>query len=125
MTKRGQVYKCNVCGNIIEVMHVGAEALVCCNQPMNLMAENEVDAAVEKHVPVLKKTDNGYEVLVGDVLHPMEEKHFIEWIELIVDEKVYRKYLNAGDKPVASFDADGSNVYARAYCNLHGLWKSK
>jgi superoxide reductase len=124
MTKKEQIYKCKVCGNIIEVLHEGAQALVCCKQPMDLITENEVDAAVEKHVPVLRQTGNGYEVLVGEVLHPMEEKHYIDWSELIVDNRVYRKYLKPMDTPSASFEVKGEEVYARAYCNLHSLWKS-
>lgn len=125
MTKKGQIFKCLVCGNIIEILHEGAKALVCCNQPMNYIPENDTDAAVEKHVPVVEKTDNGYKVTVGEVLHPMEEKHYIEWIELIADGKYYRKHLNPGDQPVAQFCIKAENVYARGYCNLHSLWKSK
>ena len=124
MTKRSQVYKCELCGNIVEVLH-GAEAdLVCCGQNMTLLTENTVDAAKEKHVPVIEKTDAGYKVKVGSVPHPMEEKHYIEWIELIADGKVCRRYLSPGDAPEAEFCCIAKEVSAREYCNLHGLWKA-
>ncbi len=122
MTQRLQVYKCEVCGNIVEVLHAGKGELVCCNQPMKLLEENTVDAAKEKHVPVIEKTDKGYKVKVGSVAHPMEEKHYIEWIELIADGTVLRKFLNPGDSPEAEFEVVSEKVSARAYCNLHGLW---
>ncbi len=124
MTKKKEIYKCEVCGNIVEVLHVGAGELVCCGQPMTLFEENTVDAATEKHVPVIEKTEDGYRVQVGRVPHPMEEKHYIEWIELIADGKACRQFLNPGDKPEAFFRVDAKNVTAREYCNLHGLWKS-
>jgi len=124
MTKKMQVFKCEVCGNIVEVLHEGAGQLVCCNQPMKLMKENTVDAAQEKHVPVIEKTADGFKVAVGSVAHPMEEKHYIEWIELIADGQVYRQFLKPGDKPEAFFKIEAQNVTAREYCNLHGLWKS-
>ena len=118
-----QVYKCNVCGNIVEVLHGGAGELVCCGEPMKLMTENTVDAAKEKHVPVIEKTADGWRVTVGAVAHPMEEKHYIEWIELIADGIVYRAVLKPGDKPEAEFKVKATKVSAREYCNLHGLWK--
>jgi superoxide reductase len=118
-----QVYKCNVCGNIVEVLHGGAGELVCCGEPMKLMTENTVDAAKEKHVPVIEKTADGWRVTVGAVAHPMEEKHYIEWIELIADGIVYRAVLKPGDKPEAEFKVKAAKVSAREYCNLHGLWK--
>ena len=124
MTKRLEVYKCEVCGNIVEVLHEGKGELVCCGQPMKLFKENTVDAAKEKHVPVIEKTADGYEVKVGGVAHPMEEKHYIEWIELIADGKAYRQFLKPGDVPGATFCIDAKEVTAREYCNLHGLWKS-
>ena len=124
MTKKNEVYKCPLCGNIVEVVHTGAGELVCCGQPMDLMAENTVDAALEKHVPVVEKVDNGYKVTVGSVPHPMEDKHWIEWIELIADGKVYRQNLAPGETPEAAFCVDAGDAFARAYCNLHGLWKS-
>lgn len=123
MTKQNQIYKCSVCGNIVEITHIGAGELVCCNKPMILMAENTEDAATEKHVPVINIQDDKIVVKVGEVDHPMDEDHYIEWIELIVDNKVYRKHLQPNDKPEATFCKIGDNVTARAYCNLHGLWK--
>ncbi len=125
MTKMNEVYKCQACGNIVEVLHTGVGELVCCGAPMDLMTENTVDAAQEKHVPVIEKTDKGYLVKVGSVAHPMDDNHWIEWIELIADGKVYRRALKPGDKPEANFCFCGcEQVSARAYCNLHGNWKS-
>jgi len=124
MAERLEVYKCEVCGNIVEVLHGGEGELVCCGQPMKLMKENTVDAAKEKHVPVIEKVDGGFKVKVGSVAHPMEEKHYIEWIEIIADGKVYRKFLKPGDKPEAVFKIDAAKVTAREYCNLHGQWKA-
>lgn len=124
MIEKLQVYKCELCGNMVEVIHVGGGTLVCCGQNMTLMTENTVDAAKEKHVPVVEKQEGGYLVKVGGVAHPMEEKHFIEWVQLLADGKAYRQFLNPGDKPEAFFKIDGKNVSAREYCNLHGLWKA-
>jgi superoxide reductase len=124
MAERLEVYKCNVCGNIIEVLHGGGGELVCCGQPMNLLAENTVDAAKEKHVPVVEKTADGVKVSVGSVAHPMEEKHYIEWIEIIAGGKSYRQFLNPGEAPEATFKVDAEDVAAREYCNLHGHWKA-
>jgi superoxide reductase len=123
-TKKLEVYKCLVCGNIVEVIHQGEGELVCCGQAMKLLAENSVDAAKEKHVPVVEKIEGGYKVTVGSVPHPMEEKHFIEWIELVADGKAYRQFLNPGDAPEATFAVEAQDVVAREHCNLHGLWKS-
>lgn len=125
MTKKLQVYKCDVCGNIVEMIHGGEGELVCCGEPMKLIKENTVDAAKEKHVPVIEKTADGYKIVVGSVLHPMEEKHFIEWVELIADGTAYRKFLTAGGKPEATFCIEAQKVTAREYCNLHGLWKAQ
>ena len=125
MTQRMQVYKCEVCGNIVEMLHEGAGKLVCCNQPMKLFVENTVDAAKEKHVPVIEKTADGIKVSVGSVAHPMEAKHYIEWIELVADGRIYRQYLKPGDVPEAMFPVTAANAYAREYCNLHGLWKGE
>lgn len=119
-----EVYKCKICGNIVEVLTAGGGELVCCGASMTLMTENTTDAAVEKHVPVLEKKSNGWQVNVGSVDHPMTAEHFIEWIELIVGDTVYREFLKAGDKPAAFFPVTADAVTARAYCNLHGLWKS-
>ena len=124
MTKQKHVYKCSVCGNIVEVLHAGEGELVCCGEPMMLLKENSVDAAIEKHVPVIEKTEKGVRVKVGSVLHPMEEKHYIEWIEIIADGRVYRKFLKPSDKPSAEFAITAKNITAREYCNLHSLWKS-
>lgn len=124
MTERLQVYVCEICGNIVEVIHDGVGELVCCNEPMKLMKENTVDAAKEKHVPVIEKAAEGIKVKVGSVPHPMEEKHYIEWIEVIVDGKAYRQFLNPGEAPEAVFCIEGEKITAREYCNLHGLWKS-
>lgn len=124
MTELNQVYKCNVCGNMVEIVHVGAGTLVCCGQNMELMQENTVDASTEKHVPVIEKTEDGVKVIVGSVEHPMEEKHYIEWIEIIADGKAYRKFLKPGNKPEAEFCVRAENIEAREYCNLHGLWKA-
>ncbi len=123
MTKRLQVYKCEVCGNIVEMVHEGVGQLVCCGQPMKLMEENTVDAAKEKHVPVVEKTAGGLLVKVGSVAHPMEEKHYIEWIEVIADGRAYRQFLKPGDKPEALFCIEAATITAREYCNIHGLWK--
>jgi len=124
MAKKLEIYKCDICGNIVEVLHGGQGTLVCCGQDMTLQVENTVDAAKEKHVPVIQKVDGGYKVLVGTVPHPMEEKHYIEWIELIADGTAYRQFLNPGDTPEAIFKVDAAQVSAREYCNLHGLWKA-
>jgi len=123
MANRGEVYKCELCGNIVEVLHGGTGELVCCGQAMNQLKENTVDAAKEKHVPVVEKIDGGVRVKVGDVAHPMEEKHYIEWIEVVAGANCYFQFLNPGDTPEAVFKTDATNVTARAYCNLHGLWK--
>jgi superoxide reductase len=123
MTERLDIYKCDVCGNIVEVVHEGKGELVCCGQPMKLFKENTVDAAKEKHVPVVEKTADGFKVKVGEVAHPMEEKHYIEWIELIADGKSYRQFLKPGEVPEAVFKIDADQVTAREYCNVHGLWK--
>ena len=123
MANRLEVYKCDVCGNIVEVLEGGAGELVCCGQPMTLLKENTTDAALEKHVPVVEKVDGGFKVKVGEVAHPMTEEHFIQWIEIIADGKAYRQFLNPGDAPEAVFNIQAENVVAREYCNLHGLWK--
>ncbi|MFW2368013.1 MAG: desulfoferrodoxin [Desulforhopalus sp.] len=123
MAQKLGVYKCEVCGNIVEVLTAGGADLMCCGQQMTLQTENTTDAAVEKHVPVLEKKDGGWQVNVGSVDHPMTDAHYIEWIDLLVGEAVYRQFLNPTDKPTAFFPVDADGVTARAYCNLHGLWK--
>lgn len=125
MTKRLEIYKCEVCGNIVEMLHEGAGQLVCCGRPMRLFKENTVDAAKEKHIPVISKVDDGFKVAVGSVAHPMEEKHYIEWIELVADGRAYRQFLKPGDAPEAVFDINATQLMAREYCNLHGLWKKE
>ena len=125
MTKKLQVYKCEVCGNIVEVLHEGPGELVCCNEPMKLLDEQTADASTEKHVPVIEKVDGGYKVTVGSVPHPMEEKHYIEWIQLHTDGGAYRQFLKAGDAPEAVFEVSAEKVSAREYCNVHGLWKGE
>ena len=124
MAEKLEVYKCEACGNIIEVLHSGKGELVCCDQPMTLIKENTVDAAKEKHVPVIEKIEGGVKVKVGDVAHPMEEKHYIEWIEIIAGGKAYRQFLNPGEVPEAIFNVETDQIMARGYCNLHGLWKN-
>jgi superoxide reductase len=124
MTELNQIFKCAKCGNIVEVLHTGAGTLVCCGQPMDIQKENTVDAAAEKHVPVVEKKEKGFKVKVGSTPHPMEEAHYIEWIEILADGKVYRKYLKPGDVPEADFCVEAESIVAREYCNLHGLWKS-
>jgi superoxide reductase len=124
MTERLQVYKCNVCGNIVEVVHAANGELVCCGAPMKLLTENTTDAAEEKHVPVIEKTSDGIKIKVGSAAHPMEQEHYIEWIQLIVDGKSCRRFLNPGDAPEATFEVQGKDITAREYCNLHGHWKA-
>ena len=123
MTQRTEVYKCEICGNIVEILHPGQGQLVCCEQPMKLLKENTVDASKEKHIPVIEKTDMGIKVKVGTIPHPMEEKHYIEWIEIISNGSIYRKFLKPGDLPEAVFPIKEENIIAREYCNLHGLWR--
>jgi superoxide reductase len=124
MANVGDIYKCNVCGHIVEVVHEGIGQLVCCNQPMQKLTENTEDAAEEKHVPVVEKTEKGVRVKVGSVDHPMEEKHHIEWIEIVADGKRQIKFLKPGEKPEAEFCcAEAGKIVAREHCNIHGLWK--
>ncbi|MCD6112118.1 MAG: desulfoferrodoxin [Bacteroidales bacterium] len=126
MTKKLEVYKCEICGNIVEVTNAGAGTLVCCGQDMNLLKESTADSTTEKHVPFIEKIEGGYKVKVGEnVTHPMTEKHYIQWIELLTENKVYRKYLTHDDEPEAIFKVDDNEkiISAREYCNLHGLWK--
>jgi len=128
MTDEKQVYRCNICGNMVEVVHIGTGKLVCDGQPMQLLEEKTGDLGPEKHIPVILKTENGIKVKVGDIAHPMEDNHCIEWIEIIAKDKVYRKVLKPGEKPEAEFDIpveDIDEVQAREYCSIHSLWKSK
>ena len=123
-TEKLQVYKCNLCGNIVEVLHAGGGQLVCCGQPMDQLEAQTADSSTEKHVPVIEKVADGTKVKVGSVPHPMEEKHQIEWIELIAGDQVYLEFLSPADAPEAVFAVQADQVTAREYCNIHGLWKS-
>ena len=124
MTEINQVYKCEICGNIVEILHTGGGQLICCGQDMTLLEEKDSDEGQEKHVPVIEKQGNKVIVKVGDVPHPMEDNHYIEWIEIIADGVVYRKNLKPGMEPVAEFEITADKIEAREYCTVHGLWKS-
>lgn len=124
MTEKLQVYRCEICGNMVTIIHAGAGQLVCCGQPMKLLEEKTEDVGKEKHVPVIEKTEKGVKIKVGSTPHPMEEKHYIEWIELIADDRSYRCFLKPGDKPEAEFAVNAKKMMARIYCNIHGLWRS-
>ena len=125
MAARLEVYKCMVCGNIVEVLTGGAGELVCCGEPMRNLVAKTADEGKEKHVPVIEKTDTGIKVKVGSIAHPMEQKHYIEWIQLTADGKSYRQFLQAGDAPEAVFNVKAESVSAREHCNVHGLWKGQ
>jgi len=125
MTEQKQIYRCNVCGNIVEVLHAGVGQLVCCGQPMELLTEKTEDVGLEKHVPTIEKVGNKAKVKVGSIPHPMEQKHYIEWIEIITDDGTCRKFLKPGDKPEAEFEITAEKIEAREYCSIHGLWKTK
>lgn len=127
MTRLKQIYKCPICGNIVEVVHSSGGTLVCCGKPMELLAENSVEASLEKHLPVIEKLDGEIVIKVGSVAHPMTEDHYIEWIELITENKVYRKHLKPGEVPEAHFKVCDSTkqFIAREYCSLHGWWKTE
>ena len=118
-----EVYRCDICGNIVEIVHGGAGEIHCCGEPMKRLSETTTDAPGEKHVPVVERLANCTMVKVGVVPHPMEEDHHIEWIEVEVDGKAYRKFLKPGDAPEAAFEVVGELIKAREYCNVHGLWK--
>jgi len=119
-----QVYKCEKCGNIVEVLHRGAPSLVCCGEPMKLLEEHSADSSVEKHVPVVETTDAGVKVKVGSVPHPMAEEHFIEWIQVISGNREYKTFLKPGGEPEAEFPVSRDEITAvREYCSVHGLWK--
>jgi superoxide reductase len=125
MTEVNQIYKCSVCGNIVEILHSGAGELVCCGQSMKMMNEKTKDEGAEKHVPVIENNNGLIRIKLGEIPHPMEVGHYIEWIEIIANGKTYKKYLTEGDDPEFTFVIDAENVIARAYCNVHGLWKSQ
>jgi len=124
MAKLLEIYKCEICGHIVEVLHEGIGELVCCGQPMKLYKENTTDADREKHVPVIEKVNEGFKVKVGSVAHPMEDAHYIEWIEVIADGETYRHFLKPGDAPQAVFCIKAEKITAREYCNVHGLWRA-
>ncbi len=123
MSKVNEIYKCKDCGLMVEVVNAADCAPECCGKPMQLLKENTTDGAKEKHVPVIEKTTDGYRVKVGSVDHPMTEAHYIQWIELVTENGVLRQHLTPQDQPVAEFKTDAKEVYAREFCNLHGLWK--
>jgi len=124
MAEKLEIYKCMLCGNIVELLHGGDGELVCCGEPMkNMVARGPADEGKEKHVPVIEKADGGVKVKVGSVPHPMEQKHFIEWVELLADGKAYRQFLSPGDAPEVFFPIKGNSLTAREHCNVHGLWK--
>jgi len=131
MTKLNQIYKCEICGNIVNILHTGAGELVCCNQPMTLEIEKEKDTGVEKHLPIFEKLTanickggDGVVIKIGETKHPMEEDHYIEWIEILTtDNKVGRKFLKPTDQPEAEFHSRSKIKEIRSYCNIHGLWK--
>jgi superoxide reductase len=124
MAAKLEVYKCEMCGNIVEVLHGGAGTLVCCGEEMVLLKESTTDEGKEKHVPVTEQTEHGVKVTVGSTPHPMEEKHYIEWIEVISGGEAYREFLKPGGEPSATFCIDGDIEAVREYCNVHGLWKA-
>jgi len=123
MTQKLQVYKCEVCGNMVEVLHQGQGQLVCCGKPMKLLEEKTEEEGKEKHLPVVEKTDKGIKVKVGSIPHPMEERHYIEWIEVKANGEVYRKFILPGDLPEAEFPIKAEKINVREYCSIHGLWK--
>ncbi len=124
MTKLNEIYRCNICGNIVEVINTGVGTLVCCGEDMELVQPKTTDTGNEKHLPVIEETEDGILVKVGSIAHPMEEKHSIQWIELLADGIVYRKYLKPGDKPEAFFNVKAKDVKAREFCNIHGIWQA-
>lgn len=119
-----EIYKCEKCGNIVEMVHEGDGQLVCCGEPMKRFEGKTEDQGKEKHVPVVEKSGSTITVKVGSVPHPMEEKHYIEWIEVIACPKVQRQFLKPGEKPKATFTVEGDKFTVREYCNVHGLWKA-
>ena len=123
MTELNEIYKCDICGNIVHMVHPGPGELICCGEPMMLMEEQTAEMKMEKHVPVIERNGDTVKIYVGSTLHPMEEKHYIEWIELITEDRSYRKYLKPGDAPEAVFMCKAEKIGAREYCNVHGLWK--
>ena len=125
MTNQHQIYRCPICGNVVEVLHAGEGELVCCGKPMELLTPKAEDTGFEKHLPVIEKSQNKITIKVGSIPHPMEEAHYIEWIELTADNQVYKKFLKPGDAPEAIFEITADQVSARIYCNIHSLWQTK
>ena len=123
MTELKQIYKCNICGNITEVLNIGVGELICCGQPMELMQSKTEDIGQEKHLPIIKKTGDDTIIEVGSVLHPMDKDHYIQWIEVIVGKLSYKKFLNPNDKPIAKLKLKAEKIKAREFCNIHGLWE--
>ncbi|HBB64527.1 desulfoferrodoxin [candidate division WS6 bacterium RIFOXYD1_FULL_33_8] len=123
----GKIYKCEVCGHIIEILHEGTGTLVCCNKDMVELIEKKEDVGLEKHVPVIEIIDYIAKISIGEILHPMEETHYIEFVQLIVDGVEYTKFLKPGETPIVEFQLPKqyTTVQAREYCNVHGLWISK
>ncbi len=124
---KNEIYKCEVCGNIIEVLSVGGGELVCCQKPMSHIRENSIDAGKEKHIPIVKIENDKMLVTVGEIKHPMSDEHYIQWIEVILGEKIYRKNLKPNENPNTTFEIlnHSKEIIVRAYCNIHGLWISK
>jgi len=123
-TQIDEIYKCNICGNVVEMVYAGAGEIICCGEAMHLLEGKTTEEGNEKHVPVIEKIEGGYLIKVGEVPHPMTPEHYIQWIEVIADGKVYKKFLLPTDKPEAKFEIEADKIIAREYCNLHGLWKS-
>ena len=123
MLERGQIFRCNTCGNMFELILVGGGSPTCCGSDLELLSDDPKDVGAEKHIPIIEKTDSGVKVKVGKVPHPMEEKHYIEWVEITQDGKAYRQFLKPGEAPQAVFPVQGEWT-AREYCNLHGLWQA-
>lgn len=124
MTKMLEIYKCEKCGNIVEIYHEADGDLVCCDENMKLLEEKTADKTTEKHVPIVEAVEGGYKVTVGSTLHPMLETHYIEWIQLVTEKQVLTQFLKPGDEPIAVFKTSDKVLYAREYCNIHSLWKS-
>ncbi len=123
--QKKEIYKCSVCGNIVEVLFAGGGELVCCGLPMELQQENTMEASLEKHIPIIERTEKGIRIKVGAHPHPMEENHYIEWIEVFDGKRFFKKELKPGDVPEGEFCIEGGKIIARAYCNIHGLWKAE
>ena len=125
MTKLNEIYRCDVCGNVVSVVGKGAGELVCCGKPMNLLQEKTDDQGMEKHVPVIERIESGTRVKIGSAEHPMQDDHYIEWIEVMSEGRNQRVFLKPGNRPEAEFGKMPGNARARTFCNIHGLWKSK